>query len=39
VFRDAAVLHDASPLISAPGTVAHRDAVVCTVNYPDTYEL
>ncbi len=39
VFRDAAVLHHASPLMSPPGVVAHRDAVVCTVNYPDTYRL
>jgi hypothetical protein len=39
VFRDAAVLHNASPLVSPPGTVAHRDAVVCTVNYPNTYLL
>jgi hypothetical protein len=39
VFRDAAFLHNASPLISAPGTNAQRDAIVCTVNYRDTYDL
>jgi 2OG-Fe dioxygenase len=39
VFRDAVFLHNASPLISPPETRAHRDAVVCTVNYKDTYEL
>jgi hypothetical protein len=39
VFRDAAFLHNASPLISTPGTPAQRDAVVCTVNYQDTYHL
>jgi 2-oxoglutarate-Fe(II)-dependent dioxygenase family protein len=39
VFRDAAFLHDASPLIGAAGRPAQRDAVVCTVNYRDTYDL
>ncbi|MEV6851560.1 2OG-Fe dioxygenase family protein [Actinoplanes sp. NPDC051411] len=36
VFRDAAYLHNASPLT---GGHAQRDALVCTVNYPDTYPL
>jgi hypothetical protein len=36
VFRDAAYLHSASPLA---GAGAQRDALVCTVNYPDTYPL
>jgi hypothetical protein len=36
VFRDAAYLHNASPLV---GEHAQRDALVCTVNYPDTYPL
>jgi hypothetical protein len=39
IFRDAAFLHSASPLISTPGTAAQRDAIVCTVNYRDTYDL
>ena len=39
VFRDAAFLHNASPLISPIGGKAQRDALVCTVNYRDTYDL
>jgi hypothetical protein len=39
IFRDAAVLHNASPLINPPGETAQRDALVCTVNYRDTYDL
>jgi hypothetical protein len=36
VFRDRDYLHNASPLL---GGTAQRDALVCTVNYPDTYPL
>jgi hypothetical protein len=36
IFRDAAYLHNASPLT---GEHAQRDALVCTVNYPGTYPL
>jgi hypothetical protein len=36
VFRDADYLHNASPLT---GDHAQRDALVCTVNYPETYPL
>jgi hypothetical protein len=39
IFRDAAFLHNASQLISPPGGMARRDALVCTVNYRDTYDL
>ncbi|GIE33981.1 hypothetical protein Ait01nite_070260 [Actinoplanes italicus] len=39
VFRDAAFLHNASPLVGRPGTPPWRDAIVCTVNYSDTYDL
>jgi hypothetical protein len=35
VFRDKDFLHNATPL---EGSV-HRDALVCTVNYPQTYPL
>ncbi|MGQ0837909.1 2OG-Fe dioxygenase family protein [Actinokineospora sp.] len=39
VFRDKQFRHTASPLTSAPDAPARRDALVCTVNYPDTYPL
>lgn len=39
IFRDEAFLHNASPLINPASGPARRDAVVCTVNYPDTYQL
>jgi hypothetical protein len=37
IFRDQAFLHSASPLIATGTTGARRDAVVCTVDYHDTY--
>jgi hypothetical protein len=39
IFRDAAVLHCTTPLSPRGDTAPCRDAFVCTVNYPDTYEL
>ncbi|GAA0900273.1 2OG-Fe dioxygenase family protein [Virgisporangium ochraceum] len=39
IFRDQAFLHSASPLVAAGTTGARRDAVVCTVDYHDTYPL
>jgi hypothetical protein len=39
IFRDDAFLHTATPLRPPPGGPAHRDALVCTVNYHDTYPL
>jgi hypothetical protein len=37
IFEDDRHKHDASPLISPPGGSAMRDALICTVDYPDTY--
>jgi hypothetical protein len=37
IFEDKRFLHDASPLIKASDGNAMRDALVCTVDYPDTY--
>lgn len=37
VFEDKRFKHDASPLIKPPGGSAMRDALVCTVDYRDTY--
>ena len=39
IFRDAAFLHNASELWNPAGGHAQRDALVCTVNYRNTYEL
>ncbi len=40
IFRDDEFKHTASPLVRpADGREAHRDALVCTVNYPSTYRL
>ncbi len=39
VFEDARFLHTASPLVDPPGGRARRDALVCTVDYPQTYGL
>lgn len=38
IFKDAQFLHSASELRAVDGE-AQRDALVCTVNYPDTYPL
>ena len=37
VFEDARFLHTASPLVDPPGGRARRDALVCTVDYRETY--
>jgi 2OG-Fe dioxygenase len=37
IFEDKRYKHDASPLINPPGGSATRDALVCTVDYRDTY--
>ena len=37
IFDDKRFKHDASPLIKTPGGNAMRDALVCTVDYHDTY--
>jgi hypothetical protein len=37
IFEDSRYKHDASPLVALPGECAMRDAVVCTVDYRETY--
>ena len=37
IFEDIKFKHDASPLISLCDRIAQRDALVCTVDYHDTY--
>jgi len=37
IFDDKRFKHDASPLINPPGGSAMRDALICTVDYHDTY--
>jgi len=37
IFEDKRFKHDASPLVSPPGGIAMRDALICTVDYRDTY--
>lgn len=39
IFRDDQFKHTASPLVPPPDGPAHRDVLVCTVNYPHTYPL
>lgn len=39
IFRDDAFLHTATPLRPPVDGPAHRDALVCTINYPDTYVI
>ncbi|MFC4001802.1 2OG-Fe dioxygenase family protein [Prauserella oleivorans] len=39
VFEDARFRHNVTPLVDPPGGRARRDALVCTVNYSDTYSL
>jgi hypothetical protein len=39
IFRDDRFRHNATPLLAAADGTAQRDAMVCTVNYPDTYDL
>jgi 2OG-Fe dioxygenase len=37
IFEDKRFKHDASPLIKTPDGTAMRDALICTVDYEDTY--
>ena len=37
IFEDRRFKHDASPLINPPDGTAMRDALVCTVDYQNTY--
>jgi hypothetical protein len=37
IFEDERYKHGATPLVPPPGGQARRDAVVCTVDYRDTY--
>ena len=37
IFDDQRYKHDASPLINPPDGSARRDALICTVDYRDTY--
>ncbi len=37
IFEDKLYKHGATPLVPPPGESAMRDALVCTVDYPDTY--
>jgi hypothetical protein len=37
IFEDKRFKHDASPLIKTPGGNAMRDALICTVDYENTY--
>ena len=37
IFEDKLFKHGATPLINPPGGTARRDALVCTVDYRDTY--
>ena len=37
IFEDRRYKHDASPLLNPPGASAMRDALVCTVDYRETY--
>jgi hypothetical protein len=39
LFSDERYLHDVTPLFSTGDTPCQRDAIVCTVNYPETYPL
>jgi hypothetical protein len=37
IFEDRRFQHDTSPLLPPPGEQARRDALICTVDYQDTY--
>jgi len=37
IFEDKRFKHGATPLEAPPGGTAVRDAVICTVDYPETY--
>ncbi|HET9138873.1 2OG-Fe dioxygenase family protein [Actinophytocola sp.] len=39
IFRDDMFEHNVTPLLPTGGHPPRRDALVCTVNYPDTYDL
>jgi hypothetical protein len=38
IFEDARFSHETSPLLPPPGGRARRDALICTVDYPTTYQ-
>ena len=37
IFDDALFQHGATPLVAPPGETARRDAVICTIDYWETY--
>lgn len=37
IFDDALFKHGATPLVAPPGGTAQRDAVICTIDYFETY--
>jgi hypothetical protein len=37
IFEDAIFRHGATPLVAPPGETARRDAIICTIDYWDTY--
>jgi hypothetical protein len=37
IFEDALFKHGATPLVNPDGGQTRRDALICTVDYPDTY--
>ena len=37
IFKDDLFKHGATPLIPPPGRTAMRDALICTVDHPETY--
>jgi hypothetical protein len=39
IFEDNLFLHEATPLISPPSGVAMRDALICTVDYQESYDV
>lgn len=39
IFRDNIFRHSTTPLVRSGDQVPQRDAMVCTINYPDTYQL
>src|SRR5262249_41151233 len=39
IFRDSVFQHNATPLLGSDNQSPQRDAMVCTINYPGTYDL
>lgn len=39
IFEDDRFLHEATPLISPPDGRAMRDALICTIDYPESYAV